>query len=134
MALLGLFFIAQSEAHLIQGQIDNKGARALDYPSTRVVLNGGEYTGFVDNAGSFKIWVEKAGIYKLDVHNTLYHFEPVVVEVTDPQAIEDESGNKRMTKPKITPYLYSLKQGKGVRLVYPLQLEPSMKIQYFEIE
>ncbi len=62
-----------------------KGARNLDYPSTRVVLNGGEYTGFVDNAGSFKIYVPKAGSYKLDVVNTQYTFEPVVVEITEPQ-------------------------------------------------
>lgn len=63
----------------------DKGARNLDYPSTRVVLNGGEYTGFVDNAGSFKIYVPKAGSYKLDVVNTQYTFEPVVVEITEPQ-------------------------------------------------
>lgn len=49
------------------------------------MLNGGEYTGFVDNAGSFKIYVPKAGSYKLDVVNTQYTFEPVVVEITEPQ-------------------------------------------------
>jgi len=88
LALLGS--LLQAQAYLIQGQIDNKGARALDYPSTRVILNGGEYTGFVDNAGNFKLWVEKPGTYKLDVHNTLYHFEPVVIEVIEPQVIEDD--------------------------------------------
>jgi ER membrane protein complex subunit 7 len=109
----------------------------LDYPSTRVVLNGGEYTGFVDNAGTFKIYVPKAGSYKLDVVNTQYTFEPVVVEITEPQhgeQQEDEIIGKRKEKAQIRPYLYSLKQGKGTRLVYPLQLEPSMRVQYFEVE
>lgn len=115
--------------------IIGKGARNLDYPSTRVVLNGGEYTGFVDNTGSFKVYVEKKGAYKLEVVNTVYTFEPVVVEITE---IENASGDEEIRRKgqtaQIRPYLYNIKSGKGHRLVYPLQLEPSMRIQYFEVE
>jgi len=35
-------------------------------------------------------------------------------------------------KPKT--YAFSMKAGKDARLVYPLQLEPTVKVQYFEIE
>jgi hypothetical protein len=43
------------QSHILTGIIDNKGARGLDFSSTRVTLNGGEYTGFVDNMGNFKM-------------------------------------------------------------------------------
>jgi len=102
-----------------------------------VVVNGGEYTGFVDNAGSFKIYVDKKGSYKLEVVNTVYTFEPVVVEINEIEAAggdEDTLLKRRNQQAQIRPYLYNIKSGKGQRLVYPLQLEPSMRIQYFEVE
>lgn len=74
-------------------------------------------------------YVEKAGLFKLDVVNLHYHFEPVVVEVPNDQQ-QTESGKKQL----IRAYLYNLKSGKDQRLAYPLQLEPSLKVQYFEIE
>ena len=83
------------------------------------MLNGGQYTGFVDNAGTFKIYVESAGSYKLDVVNTHYTFEPVVVEITEPSSSEGESTGRK-EKALIRPYLYNIKSGKGQRLVYPL--------------
>ena len=33
--------------------------------------------------GAFNIYVSKAGIYKLDVVNLFYHFESVVVEISE---------------------------------------------------
>lgn len=30
-------------------------------------------------------------------------------------------------------YMYNIKSGKDFRLVYPLQLEPSSKVQYYEV-
>lgn len=61
--------------------------RQLDYSSTKVILNGGEYTGFVNNMGAFNMYeylrqllfsyVDKTGVYKLDAINLNYHFESV---------------------------------------------------------
>lgn len=33
----------------------DKGLRNLDYSNTKVILNGGEYTGFVNNMGAFNM-------------------------------------------------------------------------------
>ncbi len=42
---------------------------------------------------------------------------------------------EEIKKTVVKAYLYSLKNGKDQqRLAYPLQLEPSSRIQYFEIE
>jgi len=40
---------------MITGIVENKSARNLDFSSTKVVLNSGQYTGFVDNMGSFNM-------------------------------------------------------------------------------
>ena len=48
-----------------------------------------------------------------------------------PALVEGET-NVNKQKPKA--YLFNLKTGKDVRLAYPLQLEPTMRMQYFEIE
>ena len=66
-----------------------------------------------------------------------YHFEPVVVEILKPEDLVGPIGGESDAKRRpqgIRAFLYSLKTGKDVRLAYPLQLEPSMRMQYFEIE
>lgn len=54
-----------------------------------------------------------------------YYFEPVVVDI-----YEQEFAPGKQTK----AFLFSLKHGKDFRLMYPLELEPSARIQYFEPE
>eukprot|EP00347_Sterkiella_histriomuscorum_P009388 403341402 len=127
--LLGLIFALQVNSFMIQGVIDNKGLKHLDYSNTKVILNGGEFTGFVNNMGAFNIYVPKNGTYKLDVVNLNYHFESVIVEILNVDQ-NDEVAKKR----QIRAYMYNIKSGKDYKLVYPLQLEPSNRIQYFEIE
>ena len=68
----------------------------------------------------------------------MYHFEPVVVEIAKPEDMvgpmgTDSEVNKRRP-PTVRAFLFSMKTGRDVRLAYPLQLEPSMRMQYFEIE
>ncbi len=53
--VLGAALSSMVSAYYIQGVIDNKGARGLDYSNTKVLLNGGQYQGFVDNMGNFKV-------------------------------------------------------------------------------
>ena len=69
--------------------------------------------------------VESAGTYKVEVQNLNYHFEPVVVDIFD-----EEFAPGKDTK----AFLFSLKQGKDYRLVYPLVLDPSGRFGYFEIK
>ena len=119
MAILG-FCVS---AHLITGTIDRKG-NLLDYSKVKVVLNDGEYNALVDQAGHFKIAVPNfAATYKLEVQNINFYFEPVVVDVLD----EEFAPGKF-----IKAYLFDLRNGKDFRLMYPLQLDPSSRLSYFE--
>ena len=88
-------------------------------------INGGEQSCLVDNLGNFKIVVPSTGSYKLEVFNLQYFFEPVIVEI-----YEEEFSPGKNTK----AFLFNMKTGKDFRLVYPLQLDPSSRIKYFEIE
>ena len=76
-----------------------------------MMINGGEQSCLVDNAGNFKVEVPKPGNYKLEVFNLNYYFEPVVVEI-----YEEEFSPGKNTK----AFLFSIKHGKDLRLVYPL--------------
>ena len=86
-------------------------------------INGGEYTGLVDQAGRFQVRVPSPGNYKVEVLNPLYYFEPVVVEI-----YEEEFQAGKDTK----AFLFSLSKGKDFRLVYPLVLDPSGRRAFFE--
>ena len=79
----------------------------------------------MDNLGNFKVEVPKPGNYKLEVFNLNYYFEPVIVEIYD-----EEFSPGKDTK----AFLFSIKKEKDFRLVYPLQLDPSSRIAYFEKE
>ena len=52
-----------------------------------------------------------------------YYFDPVVVEVVD----EPFAPGKF-----IKSYLFNIQTGKDYRLMYPLQLEPTSRFNYFE--
>ena len=61
----------------------------------------------------------------------MYHFEPVVVEILKSEDLVGPIGTEAETKRRpsgIRAFLYSLKTGRDVRLAYPLQLEPSMRM------
>ena len=73
--------------------------------------------------GNFKIQVASSGTYKVEVANPYFFFEPVVVEIS-----EEEFAPGKDTK----AFLYSLKGGKDFRLMYPLVLDPTSRLQYFE--
>ena len=88
-------------------------------------INSGQYSCLVDNLGNFRVEVPSTGNYKLEVFNLNYHFEPVIVEIYD-----EEFAPGKNTK----AFLFNIKTEKDFRLVYPLQLDPSSRIKYFELE
>ena len=72
--------------------------------------------------------MQKPGIYKLEVFQRHFYFEPVIVEI-------NENDQDSSSKKKYSAYLFTLQNGsKGQRLIYPLHLEPSHKVKYFDIE
>ncbi len=59
-----VLFVVKSAGHYVQGIIESilwhitllgKGFKGLDYSKTKVMLNNGEYTGYVDNVGNFRM-------------------------------------------------------------------------------
>ena len=73
--------------------------------------------------GNFKVSVPSTGTYKVEIYNPVFYFEPVVAEI-----FEEEFAPGKDTK----AFMYSLTKGKDFRLMYPLVLDPSSKIAYFE--
>ena len=92
--------------------------------------NGFQKFGFVDPSGNFKVYVDQAGTYKIEIFNINFYFEPVIVSI-----ISDEDMPTAGQQKQYSAYIYSLNTGgKGQRLLYPLQLDPSHKIKYFDQE
>ena len=82
--------------------------------------SGFERLGFANPLGKFSMFVEEPGVYKLEISHPKFYFEPVIVDVADSET---------------SAFLYTLNTAsKGTRLIYPLELEPSHKIKYFEQE
>ena len=115
----------------ITGKIDNKNITSLRFEDVKLRLignHGFSKLGFVDYTGNFKIYVADPGQYKLEVYHSNFYFEPVLVDVKAESELEG-------TSKQYTAFLWIMNSGsKGVRLLYPLQLEPSHKIKYFDIE
>ena len=92
--------------------------------------NGFQKVGFVDIFFKFKVYVSEPGIYKLEVFHSNFYFDPVMVEIRSEAEV---AANPHLKS--YSAYLYTLNTGaKSMRLMYPLELEPSHKIKYFEIE
>jgi len=109
-------------SYLIEGRIERRGF-PIEFHQLKVSVNSNEYVGLVDLNGYFRIQVAQPGLHKLEVHHRYFFFEPVVVEIFE----EDFAAGKNMKA-----YLYSMSDGKDFRLRYPLELEPSSRIAYFE--
>lgn len=109
--------------HVITGSIERQHW-PLDFSQMSVTLNNGEYQGLVDVNGQFAIAVpEFPATYKLQVFDTHNYFEPVVVEISE---------QAHATGKFIKAYLFSIRHGKDLRLMYPLVLEPDGRLNYFE--
>lgn len=124
-SLCSLFFLTcLAKQEIITGKVDRKSL-PLQFADTQIIVNGGQQSCLVDNMGNFKVAVPGPGTYRLDVLNMDFHFEPVVVEVY-PEEFQPGKNTKA--------FLYSTKTGKDYRLLYPLQLDPSGILRYFELK
>eukprot|EP00742_Colponemidia_sp_Colp-10_P003485 GILJ01003712.1.p1 GENE.GILJ01003712.1~~GILJ01003712.1.p1 ORF type:complete len:233 (-),score=41.20 GILJ01003712.1:165-863(-) len=98
-------------------QLPKGQSRTGDFP-VKIVLNGGQYQTFAKNDGSFSIHNVPSGTYLLEVFHSLYHFEPVRVDISKAN--------------KIIATLSTLMDERGARLQYPLLLLPSRPYEFFE--
>ncbi|KAI8813861.1 hypothetical protein BJ742DRAFT_787723 [Cladochytrium replicatum] len=87
--------------------------------NTRVVLNGGQYVGYVKDDGSFSIPNVPDGIHILDVQSTDYTFDKIRVDV----------GGNRVTASITQLGMNYARVGPQVR--HPLELPARAKTDYF---
>ena len=52
--------------------------------------------GFVDTHGNFQVYVTQPGTYKLEVFNTKFYFEPVVVYILSDEEVENYPNKKQI--------------------------------------
>lgn len=57
------------------------------------------------------------------MQNINYYFEPAVIDILDKEFAPGKF---------IKAFLFSIREGREFRLMYPLQLEPSSRISYYE--
>ncbi|XP_018320203.1 ER membrane protein complex subunit 7 homolog [Agrilus planipennis] len=88
--------------------------------NTRIIVNGGEYIGFVKEDGSFVIHNIPSGSYILEVLNSEYTYEPVRVEI-------NTKGKFRARK------VNHVQTSLVIQLPYPLKLKPIGRTKYFQI-
>merc|ERR1711957_305073 len=92
--------------------------------------SGYKKNAFVDAGGKFSIYVDEPGVYRLDAFHQLFFFEPVIVEV-----LSEDKMAANPSKKQYSAYIYKMNTAsKGVRLLYPLHLDPSHKVRYFDVE
>lgn len=77
VACLGLV-----EAYNVEGQITTTQELTPDFTKTRVVLNDGLYTAYVNSMGHFEIEDVPAGVYHLDVYEPKLKFRKYKIDVS----------------------------------------------------
>ena len=70
-----------AQSYMIRGVIDNKNLADLEYCQLKVVVNQGQYTGFVDNLGNFNIYVKEKGAYKPSLLASQAHPQHVLLHL-----------------------------------------------------
>ena len=92
--------------------------------------SGIQKTTHITVKGKFNFHATQHGLYKIECFHQAFYFEPVIVNI-----LTEEQAALIGSKNQITAYLYDIKTGgKGQRLRYPLELEPSHRLKYFDIE
>lgn len=106
-----------SSRYTIEGRVfplsDYQTSQTNWQTSTRILVNGGEYIGFVRKDGSFYVNNVPSGSYVLDILNPDYTFEPVRVEIN--------------SKGKFRARKVNFIQSTVVQLPYPLRVKALSK-------
>ncbi|XP_060772110.1 ER membrane protein complex subunit 7 [Neoarius graeffei] len=103
----------------IEGRAIVSGVKAQDWVSSaRVLVEGGEYIGFLRTDGSFVVHDVPSGSYVVEVVSPSYKFEPARVDIT----------SKGKMRARLVSYI---KTSEVVRNPYPLQMRASGPHSYF---
>ncbi|XP_038056820.1 ER membrane protein complex subunit 7-like [Patiria miniata] len=109
-----------NDTFVIEGKVLVTGVKASEWiPHTRVLVDGGQYVGFLRADGAFKVTGVPSGSYVVEVANPTYIFEPARVDIT--------------AKGKMRARRVNHIQGNAVVTVpYPLRFKSKQHFSYFQ--
>nr|CAD7438177.1 unnamed protein product [Timema bartmani] len=87
---------------------------------TRVLVNGGEYLGFLKEDGTFTVNNVPSGSYVVEISNPNYAYEPVRVEI-------NSKGKYRARK------VNYIQPSQVTHVTYPLKFKPLTRFRYFQV-
>lgn len=108
-----------SQRFLVEGKVSIPFTADQEWvPATRVVLDGGQYLGFLRSDGSFAVSVP-SGSYTIDVSHPVYVFDSVRVDITSKGKIRARRLNN------VQPSLV-------LTVNYPLKVKAKGRASYFQ--
>lgn len=103
----------------IEGRAVVPGVKTQDWISTaRILVEGGEYVGFLKTDGSFAVNDVPSGSYVVEIVSPSFRFDPVRVDIT----------SKGKMRARLVNYI---KTSEVIRQSYPLQIRSSGPHTYF---
>ncbi|XP_063921639.1 ER membrane protein complex subunit 7 [Zophobas morio] len=115
---------SETGRYVIEGRIfplsDYQTSQANWQANTRILVNGGEYIGFVKKDGSLIVHNVPSGSYIVEVLNPEYTFEPVRVEI-------NSKGKYRARK------VNHIQTSLVIQVPYPLRMKALAKTRYFQV-
>ena len=105
----------------IEGTVEISGVEIRTWaPMTRVVADGGRFTGYIKSSGEFQIHNVPPGSYLVEVVSPNYIFEPIRVDISS------KTGRIRSRSVDL------LKAAAGTHLSYPLHFQSEKQAEFFE--
>lgn len=103
----------------ITGEITSPGqSRSVNLKGIKLLLDGGKKITYSNTEGEFKFLNVGNGVHHLEVYDSQNSYRPILIEIQD-----DE----------ITVYDGAPSAMRSERLAYPIKIQATKQIQYFEI-
>ncbi|XP_017581273.1 ER membrane protein complex subunit 7 [Pygocentrus nattereri] len=110
---------ASGDRFKIEGRAIVPGFKPQEWVSSaRVLVEGGEYVGFLRTDGSFAVYDIPSGSYVIEIVSPSFRFEPTRVDIT----------SKGKMRSRLVNYI---KTSEVIRQPYPLQMRSSGPHTYF---
>ena len=105
----------------VEGSVEVQGISPVVWaPSTRVIVDGGRFTGYLKSTGEFKVHNMPPGTYLVEVISPNYAFDPIRVDISS------KTGKVRARKVNL------IKMASVSHLPYPLKFVAKTQAEFFE--
>ncbi|XP_014787147.1 ER membrane protein complex subunit 7 [Octopus bimaculoides] len=107
--------------HRIDGRVEVLSASDKSWmPHIKILVDGGEYTGFLKTDGTFTVGALPSGSYVVEIHHPAFLFEPARVDISSKGKIRGRKVN-------------NLQPGSLKTIAYPLEFRERGKANYFQM-